>query len=85
MAAVADGRRIASGRLRSGGRRDLVGGLVQLLLAAPLLAPRARNDTIPVAVCASTLAQYRARQASGETTGVPHEQVRAQLGLGHAS
>ncbi|MGW7594285.1 type II toxin-antitoxin system Phd/YefM family antitoxin [Streptomyces antimycoticus] len=34
---------------------------------------------------ALALAQYRARQASGETTGVPHEQVRAQLGLGHAS
>ncbi|GAA0905437.1 hypothetical protein GCM10009574_096860 [Streptomyces asiaticus] len=34
---------------------------------------------------ALALAQYRARQASGEATGVPHEQVRAQLGLGHAS
>ncbi|WP_413105741.1 type II toxin-antitoxin system Phd/YefM family antitoxin [Streptomyces sp. Inha503] len=34
---------------------------------------------------ALAVAQYRARQASGETTGVPHEQVRAQLGLGHVS
>lgn len=34
---------------------------------------------------ALALAHYRARQVSGEVTGVPHEQVRAQLGLGHAS
>ncbi|MFJ3791189.1 type II toxin-antitoxin system Phd/YefM family antitoxin [Kitasatospora sp. NPDC090091] len=31
---------------------------------------------------ALALAQYRVRQAAGETTGVPHEQVRARLGLG---
>ncbi|MFJ5229870.1 hypothetical protein ACIQBJ_08185 [Kitasatospora sp. NPDC088391] len=28
------------------------------------------------------LAQYRARQATGESAGLPHEKVRAQLGLG---
>ncbi|MEU4891146.1 prevent-host-death family protein [Streptomyces sp. NPDC044780] len=27
------------------------------------------------------LAQYRVRQANGEITGVPHEEVRGRLGL----
>ncbi|WP_234445121.1 prevent-host-death family protein [Streptomyces rimosus] len=30
---------------------------------------------------ALALAQYRARQASGGTAGMPHDGVRAQLGL----
>ncbi|MFI2234802.1 prevent-host-death family protein [Streptomyces chrestomyceticus] len=30
---------------------------------------------------AQALARYRARQASGETTGIPHDEVRARLGL----
>ncbi|MFH8747101.1 prevent-host-death family protein [Streptomyces rimosus] len=30
---------------------------------------------------ALALAPYRARQASGETAGVPHDDVRARLGL----
>ncbi|MFF2819657.1 type II toxin-antitoxin system Phd/YefM family antitoxin [Kitasatospora cineracea] len=34
---------------------------------------------------ALALAQYRARQAAGETAGVLHEQVRTQLGLGPAA
>ncbi len=34
---------------------------------------------------ALALAQYRARQAAGETTGVPNDRVRARLGLERAS
>ncbi|MGW6274929.1 MULTISPECIES: type II toxin-antitoxin system Phd/YefM family antitoxin [unclassified Streptomyces] len=34
---------------------------------------------------ALALAQYRARQAAGEVTGVPHAEVRARLGLEHTA
>lgn len=34
---------------------------------------------------ALALAQYRARQTAGTTTGVPHADVRARLGLDDAS
>lgn len=34
---------------------------------------------------ALALAQYRARQAAGTATAIPHEQVRAQLGMGPAA
>lgn len=34
---------------------------------------------------ALALAQYQARKASGGTVGVPHDEVRARLGLDRAS
>jgi len=34
---------------------------------------------------ALALAQYRERQATGQTASVPHDQVRARLGLEQAS
>ncbi|MEV8321303.1 type II toxin-antitoxin system prevent-host-death family antitoxin [Streptomyces sp. NPDC059900] len=45
--------------------------------AAVLISPRELADLED----ALALAEYRARQAAGEVTGVPHAEVRARLGL----
>ncbi|GCD46407.1 prevent-host-death family protein [Streptomyces paromomycinus] len=50
-------------------------------MSATLPITEARAQELADLEDARALAQYRARQESGETAGVPHAEVRARLGL----
>ncbi|TGA91167.1 type II toxin-antitoxin system prevent-host-death family antitoxin [Streptomyces sp. MZ04] len=50
----------------------------------PITEARAKSGTLVELADledALALAEYRARQAAGEVTGVPHAEVRVRLGL----